>query len=126
MKKIIRLTESDLTRIVKRVIMEQSTNTEYITKNDNIITITKNADGSTGSTFKVPKNTKFKYVARPPQLIHLGNYIIGEYTDEKNIKVSVRLKPCVSNFEVVRSERMYYGVSENLSKALNNSLAKCS
>jgi hypothetical protein len=126
MKKIIRLTESDLTRIVKRVIMEQSTNTEYITKNDNIITITKNADGSTGSTFKVPKNTKFKYVARPPQLIHLGNYIIGEYIDEKNIKVSVRLKPCVSNFEVVRSERMYYGVSENLSKALNNSLAKCS
>lgn len=39
MKRIIRLTESDLTRIVRRVIMEQSTTKVYIEKNGEEIEI---------------------------------------------------------------------------------------
>ena len=39
MKRIIRLTESDLTRIVRRVIMEQSTTKVYIKDNDKEVEI---------------------------------------------------------------------------------------
>jgi hypothetical protein len=39
MKRIIRLTESDLTRIVRRVVMEQSTTKVYIEKNGEEIEI---------------------------------------------------------------------------------------
>ena len=49
MKKIIRLTESDLTRIVKRVIKEQKEQTNILTPDKiNTLSLTSNDDGVSG------------------------------------------------------------------------------
>ena len=52
MKKVVRLSESDLTRLIKKVISEQSSRlkkmAQYVTENDHILT--KN-----GKTFKISK-----------------------------------------------------------------------
>jgi hypothetical protein len=126
MKKIIRLTESDLTRIIKRVIEEQAK--EYITQNDNTITITKHSSGLSGKGMTVPKGTKFTYVVADKRIITGGkpmsDYIEGEYKGRFGT-VSVTLNPCKTEFKIVYSDRAFYGENKTLSDALNRNLSKC-
>ena len=70
MKKIIRLTESDLTRIVKRVIKEQKEQTNILTPDKiNTLSLTSNDDGVSG-------------------MIKSG---ILTYTDEQGVPITIDL-----------------------------------
>jgi hypothetical protein len=69
MKKIIRLTESDLARIVKRIIIEE----EEMTTNDNWVTIKNRLKLVTDSDGNNPKTIDFKYKNKPMTTLNWGN-----------------------------------------------------
>ena len=134
MKKVIRLTESDLMRIVKRVINEETTDDGisgkvYITKNDNIITLTKNQSGLTGTSFRVPEGTKFElkkgYVSGNSPYFWTGTAY--KTTGSDKTKVEVTLWVCKNEFSVTYGDRYRaHGTADNLKVALNNAYGKCS
>jgi hypothetical protein len=78
MKRIIRLTESDLARIVKRVIMEQTTSLD-----DQTITKLSIKSGSIGSSVTLSNGETYNYtpedVTTFPQMVYSGWCKPGEY-----------------------------------------------
>ncbi len=90
MKKIIRLTESDLTRIVRRVISEQTSPVDPISKSE-LISVTRNKGGSTAA-LKTPSGRMSFNRCQPgqtndcfehPSLLSAGTHTLGS-TDCKN------------------------------------------
>jgi hypothetical protein len=74
MKKIIKLTESDLTRIVRRVISEQKKESEDMTFDKNWVTIYNGLKTVTDSSGNMPKIINFTYEGKKMQSLNWGTF----------------------------------------------------
>jgi hypothetical protein len=111
MKKVVRLSESDLTRLIKRVISEQSSRlkkmAQYVTENDHILT--KN-----GKTIKINKGDIWRQKGMDASMLDfmvhektgitflcdpsLGSQ--GFMSDEKNLNKFQNSRPLVDSLRV--------------------------
>jgi hypothetical protein len=111
MKKVVRLSESDLTRLIKRVISEQSSRlkkmAQYVTENDHILT--KN-----GKTIKINKGDIWRQKGMDASMLDfmvhektgitflcdpsLGSQ--GFMSDEKNLYKFQNARPLVDSLRV--------------------------
>ena len=130
MKKIIKLTESDLARIVRRVITEESANS-YTVKNDTTLE-NSNTAGTfpelklfKGATFtKVPgakelvATTKYQFVDTLIAKVMAGpNDIIG-FDDAKTYSGKVTYYCGIGKFKVKETKDEYFDEEKNLSNML--------
>ena len=149
MKKVIRLTESDLMRIVKRVISEQPNVTTtslkwktpeqlkddragktYTTQNTNVITfVSGSISALTGRKITIPPGTKFTYTIS--KFVDSPNYTLAKVPDLINSsngqKKFAEIRWTCGGFEVLFGDgtsQSVHGTSQYLHKTLKNLFCK--